>query len=477
MNAEQLIEAERAISVPFRLVVQGTPGRVELVFREVLRLLPGKRIVAVAEHEGQKLLVKTFLGRSAARYAAREQSGVEAIAAAGVRTPKLLWSGEVLGGHGRMLAFEYLEHATDLDAMWETAGNEDDELDILTRAVIVIARLHCAGVVQTDIHLNNFILSEGRLFTIDGGGIDAADDLSPLSETGSLNNLGLFFAQFHKRVDVLARVVLPAYEAVREWERDDARLGRLLDAIATQRRRRKKDYIDKAFRECTRFVCESTWRSFAVCERVRHTDGMRDLLESPDAYIARGQILKDGNSSTVALVEVDGQQVVVKRYNLKGVWHAFRRAMRKSRAWNCWLNAYRLEFLGIPALRPIAMIERRWGPLRMEAYFVTEYVPGPDIQAFLRDNDVNGEIEAIVKILSELRLERISHGDLKATNFIVSSSGPVIIDLDGMREHGSDVTFSRAFDQDIDRFLKNWTDAPDIHAQVGNLMQQSGLRE
>lgn len=475
MTAGELIAAARDLRTPFRLVVRVGADERELIFRKILRLLPGKRIVAVAEVDGRELLIKAFLGRSAARYAAREREGVEAISAAGVRTPALLWSGSALGGHGRVLAFEYFDDATDLATMWERAKSEEDRLDILTRAVIVIANLHASGVVQNDIHLRNFLLSGGRLFTIDGGDVDPGAFPGPLSESASLANLGLFFAQFLNRTDDAIKVVLPAYEAVREWSRSDATLTALHEQVTAQRARRKRDFIGKAFRECTRFVCQSSLRNYSVCERDRHTQEMQKVLSDPDAAIERGEVLKAGNSSTVALVEVDGQQVVIKRYNIKGLWHGLRRMGRKSRAWRCWMNAIRLEFFGIPALRPIAMLERRMGPLRFTTYFITQYVEGPDICEFLKGREVNGEIEKFVHILADLRRAKISHGDMKATNFIVSPEGPVVIDLDAMREHASDSRFSRAFEKDVDRLLRNWAEEPEVRQQVGRLLAEQGL--
>lgn len=475
MNAERLIEAARSVQTPFRLMVRVDGVERELVFRKIMRLLPGKRIVAVAECDGQELLIKTFLGRSAGRYAAREREGVEAILASGVRTPDLLWSGSDLGGHGRVLAFEYLEDATDLATMWEQAAGEDDRLDILTRAVIVIAHMHAAGVVQRDIHLRNFLLSGGRLFTIDGGDVDAGAYPGPLSESASLANLALFFAQFHNQTDESISIVLPAYEAVREWRRAGNRTLALKEQVRDQRDRRKRAFIDKAFRECTRFVCQSSLRSYAVCERNRYSEAMQNLLADPDAAIAKGEVLKAGNSSTVALVDVDGQSVVIKRYNIKGIWHGLRRMARKSRAWRCWMNAMRLEFFGIPALRPVAMLERRFGPLRFTAYFITEYVEGPDICEFLKGREVNGEIERMVRILADLREAKISHGDMKGTNFIVSPEGPVVIDFDAMREHDSETGFSRAFQKDVDRLLRNWAEEPEVRHQVGQMLAEQGL--
>ena len=40
---------------------------------------------------------------------------------------------------------------------------------------------------------------------------------------------------------------------------------------------------------------------------------------------------------------------------------------------------------------------------------------------------------------------------------------PVLIDLDGMREHGSLFSFKRAFKNEIQRFMENWKNYPAVY--------------
>lgn len=472
VDSGTLIKAQREVKVPF--VVQGKldDGRVvDMEFIKLLRLLPGKRIVGLAQCEGKRFLIKAFLGRQAKRYAAKERSGMGHISLAGVRSPQFCWQASFVTGHGQALAMEYLEGAESLQDRWNSAQEDDERVDVLTRAMIIIAKLHNQGVVQTDIHLANFLMSEGRIYTIDGGGVTRRSD-PPLEEKASLENLSWFFAQFFPRFDDLVQVVLPAYDAVRGWVADPARVIDLYSQITLSRDSRKRYYLDKAFRDCTRFKCESAFNHFLVCERDAFDQPMEDLLRNPDAYIEQGEILKAGNTATVARVQIDGRSLVVKRYNIKSPWHALSRAFRKSRAWTSWANAFHMEFLGIPSLRPLAMLEHRLGPFRGKAYFITEYIDGPDALAFLRGmKQTNGEPEALANLLQYLSNSRISHGDLKATNFLMGSNGPVIIDLDAMRQHKDPEQFQKAFNKDIDRFMKNWEDQPELASRFEGLLK------
>lgn len=471
VNSKNLIDAMRDVQVPFDLrlsLVDGDTATMTIV--DILRLLPGKRIVARAEYQGTEVLAKIFLGKTAARYAQKEKSGVQHIVDAGVRSPELLFEAQFVDGDGTVLGFEYLSNSISLDTQWNNAYEDAERVDVLTRAMIIIARLHNQGVVQTDIHLDNFLMSERRIYTIDGGAV-VRKTTPPLPAKESLENLSWFFAQIFPKYDEFVPIVLPAYEAIRMWKPGPDRVSQLQAQIVRSRDSRKKSFLEKTFRDCTRFSCHSEFSRFMVCERESHNDGLEDLLNNIDRYIDDGKILKQGNTATVAQVNLAGRDYVVKRYNIKNFWHGVRRAVTKTRAWNSWVNAFHMEFLGIPSLKPIALMERRFGPFRGTAYLITEFIEGPDALACLTNRShLNGEVEALATILLELSESKISHGDLKATNFLMAEDGPIIIDLDAMRAHKNEEKFQRAFNQDISRFMKNWENDPDVAARFQNLL-------
>ncbi|HIG41317.1 MAG TPA: hypothetical protein EYQ14_12360 [Gammaproteobacteria bacterium] len=473
LDSHTLIRAQRDVQVPFELRVRQSDDRESIVkFLKIERLLPGKRIVAMADCDGQRILVKTFLGRTANRYAAQERFGVSHMIDAGVRTPRLLWQAELVDGPGQMLAFQYIDNSLSLQDRWDRATEDYERVDVLTRAMIIIAQLHNQGVVQTDIHLANFLMSKNKIYTIDGGGI-VRDSVPPLREDLSLKNLSWFFAQFFPKFDEFVQIVFPAYETVRGWSADPDRVISLHEKVTLSREARKKHYLDKAFRDCTRFVCQSSLSRFMVCERSAYNDDLAALLKDPDKFMANGLVLKDGNSATVTRVKVSGRTLVVKRYNIKNPWHGLLRAFQKSRAWLSWSNAFHMEFLGIRSLRPIAMLENRLGPIRSSAYFITEYIEGPDVLDFLgKTTCPNGELEALVLLLSNLSESKISHGDMKATNFLMAEEGPIIIDLDAMRQHKSRESFDRAFEKDLERFMQNWEGHPELESRFEGLLSK-----
>ena len=72
VNAAELIKAGRAVNEPFQLSIQKDgEGSSVIRIEKILRLLPGRRIVALAKQHDRKILVKLFIGRGATRYANR----------------------------------------------------------------------------------------------------------------------------------------------------------------------------------------------------------------------------------------------------------------------------------------------------------------------------------------------------------------------------------------------------------------------
>ena len=55
-----------------------------------------------------------------------------------------------------------------------------------------------------------------------------------------------------------------------------------------------------------------------------------------------------------------------------------------------------------------------------------------------------------------MREYKISHGDMKATNFIYTSKLLYVLDLDSMRRHKMAVRFRNRFSKDLARFRKIW---------------------
>ena len=470
LDATALIKAGRAVNEPFQLAIQKDgEGPSFLSIEKILRLLPGRRIVALAKQNDRKFLVKLFIGRAARRYANREVRGVLAIEDASVRTPFFEWRARLKSGGGEILAFEYIEGASNLIDEWRKADGEL-KLSLMQEVIPELARLHESGVVQEDLHPENFLIQANRIYTIDGGHVTRRYQLG---KAQSLDNLALFLAQFHSRDDELIPHLLSVYEVARGWPSHSQRLDELKDRVGWHRKLRKKNHIAKAFRDCTRFSCQKGFNRFVICERSFDLPAVREILNDPDQAICHGQLLKRGNSATVSMIGSEVGPLVIKRYNIQGYGHLLTRLFRKSRAWTSWANTFRLEFLGINTLKPVALIEERIGPLRGRAYLITKYVAGDDATALIDRKNPDAEVLSIAQIINGMKAAGVSHGDLKASNFLLTEEGAVIIDLDSMKEHSKMEIREKAQIRDRERFLRNWSSAPSLEKRFADLLESS----
>ncbi len=470
-DGNYLRSSGRNLSVPFSIDIKSEDRIDELVCTNILRLLPGKRLVCSGKWNGLDVVVKFFLDKSGAkRHFRREERGVVALEKSGVMTPMVLFSGTVASMSIPVLGFEMIKMGEDLGKAWDNAQSNDLRLSLLNHLVSVLAKQHKAGLSQKDPHTRNFILSGGNIYAIDGDAVYIKHMGKPLSYKRSFKNLGLFFAQFYPQYASLIHNAFKSYAREREWIPSDTLYHCLMKEVEKYRYRLEKKYLKKIYRESTAIVCSKSFDRFMVCQRACYDDAMVSFLDNPDAALKEVKILKDGNSSTVFLIELSGRLLVVKRYNMKSAWHALRRSYRQSRAWTSWRNAHLLKSIGINTPNPVAMVEKRLGPLRNVSYILTEYINGEDTYHLLNSDEAREiNLPELVKQFGDLfrkfAFSSISHGDFKATNFILSDKELLFItDLDAVRSYRLKRDFKKAFRKDLSRFMQNWKNVPHIDA-------------
>lgn len=463
LDAEALCRAGRTPSVPFTTALDD--GRIVTVSR-LLRVLPGRRVVGEGRIGQTPALVKLFIGDDSTRHWQRENEGIHALARAGIPTPETLFSG-ALRGDGRALLTRFLPDAVSLAEAWANVSGlpagDAQACAVIEPAIRVVGRMHAEGLIHEDPHLGNFLRQDASLFVIDGDAIRSPGAGSAVSHDLATRNLALLLAQLPAEWDAHLDTLLSAYGTGRVP--GNPADGPLLAEITRARKLRLKHFLEKTVRDCTRFSVEKTLRRFSAVVRDA-APWLQPVVDAPNSALTTGTPIKAGRTASVARVDLDGHRVVIKRYNLKNHGHAFSRLWRPSRAWHAWHAAHRLAFLGIATPAPLAMIEERLGPLRRRAWLITEFCPGRNLVQHLAADDVppGDEADAIVKLFRGLHRERISHGDLKATNLLWHDNRIFVIDLDAMRQHRADAAFRRAWGRDRARLLRNWPAGSTLHA-------------
>ena len=455
VDAMRLRTAGRTPAIPFFVMLaDGNNVRVT----RLLRVLPGKRIVGEGEWQGRRVLAKLFVAKASARHWAQERDGIEALCRANLSTPELLLSQSLPDG-GHILLTAFLDGTQSLAESWaavsERPAGDANALDVLRPAFKILGRLHASGLIQEDLHLGNFLRQDETVFVIDGDAVRVISLGKPLDGKRASCNLAILLAQLPPAWDSCQEALIQGYLSGGGCA--------ILDMAALDRERvrirhwRLMDFLRKTVRDCTLFVVRRSVFQFVAVKR-EEFEHFSPLLASMDETIRQGTLLKDGRTCTVAQIRLGERSLVVKRYNLKNCWHALERLWRPSRAWHSWRAGHCLRFLGIPTPEPLALLEERVGPLRRRAFLISAYCPGMDLSKQLASaEEPQREVaEAIIALFRALCEQRISHGDLKATNLFWHEGRVFMIDLDAMIQHHSASSFLRAWRRDRARLLRNW---------------------
>lgn len=471
MTPQQLASQGRHPVLPFALTLSINGEAHSILARKILRLLPGKRWVVLAEWNQQRVVAKIYWQQP--KIWQRELAAARALHKAQITTPPLLGWGHTPCKAAQFILFAYIPDAVELTALNSLTPLTLQQLVILKQVIACIAKLHQAGLLQQDIHLNNFLWANETIYVIDGDSIKIQS--GELSSKKSQKNLALFFAQFYPMHDSMLMELLSNCKTPtlpHKWGREKHKS--LLREIVKQRRWRQSYYLAKTLRDCTEFIARHHWTEFLVCRRDDYANEMLPLLKNPDFYMLKGFSLKEGRSATVVSCHVNHKKVVIKRYNIKNPWHKLKRMLQSSRAMKSWLNAHRLMLIGIATAKPISLIEKRWGPLRTRAYFVTEFIAAETIKKRLATLQAQQDDKAITALLEQLRKLfqlmykfRLIHRDMKASNFLIDKENTIsLIDLDALYQYPWRLGFKSLFRRDLSRFMQNWYDAPAMQQQL-----------
>jgi tRNA A-37 threonylcarbamoyl transferase component Bud32 len=460
----------------FRL---GTQSDSTLHGCRVVRALPDKRLVCEARWRNRDVFAKLYFGAGHRRYWRRELAGLRALSDRNILCPEIVEAGPVGENEAHFVLLKSIRPAQSLHSAWNGARDDGNRSHLLDTVVGILARLHQGGLEQRDPHLDNFLFSGERLYTLDGGAISIHP--RALSSERSVDNLGLLLATLGPDHDHLFGEALDRYCAHRGWS-TAALAPTLAKALDRRRRKRLARQLNKIFRDCSDYACHRSLTRLSVCRRGRASPALQQLLADPDASLRTpsARMLKDGNTCTVWSVPVDGNILVVKRYNIKGFSHRLDRAWRGTRAAGSWRNAHRLQHYAIATPTPVALIEERLGPLRGRAYFITDAVAGGNTLDYFHDRELltvedQTLIDAVSRLLAQLGRYRISHGDLKGSNIILGPDGPTLIDLDALREHRWRLPFQRNQRGDIRRFQANWKNRPELRRRFAEALRNLGV--
>jgi tRNA A-37 threonylcarbamoyl transferase component Bud32 len=321
-----------------------------------------------------------------------------------------------------------------------------------------LAKQHSKGVLQKDLHLGNFLQAGDQIYSIDPSQMQFFHRQVPRKK--SISQLALLLCSL-PAIDIKsARVICEEYFEVRGWHFEKSDEALFQQQLTVHRKRGVRHGLKKCLRTSKRFLRIRDGGTIAVFDKdfYRGANPL-DFTKQIDILMDEGRVLKNGNTCYVSRLMWNGEDVVVKRYNHKGFVHSLRHTIKRSRAHSGWLHAHRLGMLEVSTPEPLAYIEQRKGFLIWKSYLVTQYVEGQRLYDFLRDENVAQQqrstaTQQVKNLLDKMGKYRITHGDLKHSNILITETGPVLTDLDGMTVHCWDLLYRNRRAKDIERFIR-----------------------
>ncbi len=331
-----------------------------------------------------------------------------------------------------------------------------------------VGRVHQSGICHDDFHLGNLLLSlqagrphvdrqtgDCRFHLIDLAG---ARLTRPLAWPAVRAALVVLNAAWNGKLSRTDRYRFwKAYLGVRPGLKtppltqviDEIEKG--TDAYCRRRLQRRQRRTLRTSQDFTALRTASG-RSHGVSELP--AEALQNISASPETLLWENmhQPVKLDRGSLI--VEADlplaGRMVHVayKRYRPWKWWKQLLALFRPARAVQGWLRGHALELRGIPAARPLVAVDRRRPWFRCESYLAVEWIEGSENlhlylwriagePQHLRVRRASRCAESIGRLLGHMHARRVLHGDLKASNLLVTDRGghieSYLVDVDDVR--------------------------------------------
>ena len=437
-------------------------GEYEFYLVEKLRDLPGRRTVWKARVNEKDILLKVYHKH------AKQNRDVDAEWGNAMRLKecKLKVAAPLFRCSGKndeiALAFEYIDGGEIFATHVERSNNPSQ---VLKELFEMHARQHNAGCYQSDNHLGNYLCAEGDLYMLDAGSF--VFHQGPLPNKERVNNLAMLMANIPLPCCDLAERAMDSYLELRPEGVDKSVMSReVLGARGEAIQVRLRKYFKKTRRSCTEFYRKDwdgkTWFGY----RKLPSELEKALQSDPDQFFDTEELLKDGNTCTVTKLTFEGKSYVLKRYNKKPLGYQLSHVLLPSRALKSWTNGHVLNLFGIKTPKPQACLVIRSRGLVQRSYLLMENIEGETLDRVNSERILSPESpipKAFANRWAELESIGASHGDMKASNLIVTPEGDLIlIDLDGLKFDKSDQEHQRRREKDMKRFMKNWEGKPEL---------------
>jgi tRNA A-37 threonylcarbamoyl transferase component Bud32 len=458
-------DAKQQRSVPLKVMI---PGIGKVSFLKLLRVVPSRRITYLGQSDGMRLVVKLFYARwGSHRHWRRSERGCREFIERGVPSPGILFSGYLPQQGVHALVFEYLGDGSTLDNVVGNTGKPGR--DVLLHALMaVIARHHECGIVQDDLHLGNFMVKEGNIYSLDGDHVKSRHH--PVGRMPSMRNLAQLLANHPAFFGSDADSWIRAYATRRGWEFSDGEMEEIKDEILRTRKRKVSHHLRKMYRK---------WRPVGTSQPEGKSFLLRNLQDTEEDLSTISEAwersFREGRpASGYSMISVLGKKMPVWSTTCSG-------PLFLRRFWpatKVLMDSFRLRSLDIESPQPMALVGRRSGVLRWDCSILFKPFEGGPLKDLIdsvpdQDKaDLAGKLADACAVLSSMGItvKHLSPDEIFVSDKNVVFPGHTLLGVSLFR--GRTETL-----RSIRFFLSQWSDKPDIKKVFRDQFKKRGLIE
>ena len=410
--------------IPLALTMH-VPGLGEIVCSRVYRAIRGKRIACLGTVRNSAVIVKLYFSKYKSRRNWKHSDrGCRAFVDRGIPAPMILFSGYLPEYGLYAMVFEYLTDALRIDSALEACSESNQREKVLDILMACIASLHGHGILQNDLHLGNFMISQECIYALDGDQVTT--QRRPIGRKRSFRNLAMLLANIPTAYisNIGDRII--SYVNKRGWHISHAEIGKVKEEIKRFRGSILSEYLRKIFRRRDPFVTHSDLRFFSVHDRHQFDVGFDGIIKA----LQNSSFEKESYASGYYPAPIGDKNLLVwssKGYGpriLKRFWSAGR----------IWKNALMLRRIGIETPIPVTLVGRCRNIFRWDCAVFFKPAEGINLKDFFHSENVASDMKVgIAADLADafIRMEEfgITAGRIDPEGIIISGLKVVFHDL------------------------------------------------
>ena len=445
------------------------PGLGEIVCSKVYRAIRGKRIACLGTARNSAVIVKLYFSKYKSRRNWKHSDrGCRAFVDRGIPAPGILFSGYLPEYGLYAMVFEYLTDALRIDSALEACSESIQREKVLDILMACIASLHEHGILQNDLHLGNFMISQKCIYALDGDQVTI--QRRPIGRKRSFRNLAILLANVPPAFNSNIEDRIISYVNKRGWNISHAEIGKVKEEIRRFRGSILSEYLRKIFRRRDPFVTHSDLRFFSVHDRHQFDVGLDDIIKALQNF----SFEKEAYASGYYLAPIGDKNLLVwfsKGYGpriLRRFWSASR----------IWKNALMLRRIGIETPIPVTLVGRCRNIFRWDCAVFFKPVEGMNLKDFFHSENVASDIKGgIAEALADAFIR------MEAFGITASRINPEGIFISGLRVVFHDLgifnrsAFSMWSTQEgrLEKFLSSFVDIPGLTELLAEHLKDRGI--